>query len=144
MGKALSRKGAPAIYLGAAIINGMKFKGNHRVWPLKHATKGVLRECVVRTLAFPNGKWQFPSKSHGSPEGMIPIEEVFEPPPDLEDLLKDGEETSKGPKEKGELPNPKKRNRSITILRIGIHGPTPKCNGCREGSYNHTKECRCT
>ena len=151
-GKSFEPKGSPAIYLGAELINGMKFKGNHRVWPMNHASKGVLRECVVRTLAFPNGKWQFPLKSHESSERKIRVEEVFEPPPDLEDILKDVEEISKepagagqaakGPKEKAELPNPKKRNRSITTLRIGIHGPTPKCNGCREGSYNHTKECR--
>ena len=37
---------------------------------------------------------------------------------------------------------PKTRNRAITMLRIGIHGRTPKCFGCKEGTYDHTQECR--
>ena len=35
-----------------------------------------------------------------------------------------------------------KRHRSITKLRIATHGKTPKCEGCRNGSYNHSPACR--
>ena len=71
-GKSFEPKGSPAIYLGPELINGMKYKGNHRVWALNLATKGILRECVVRTLAFPNGKWQFPLKPQGKPRRVGP------------------------------------------------------------------------
>ena len=143
-GKSFEPKGSPAIYLGPELINGMKYKGNHRVWALNLATKGILRECVVRTLAFPNGKWQFPLKPQGKPEGLVPPGEVFEPPPDLGDILVDEGEIAveTNPKDEGRTPNPKRRNRSITTIRIGIHGPTPKCFGCKEGTYNHTQTCR--
>ena len=35
-----------------------------------------------------------------------------------------------------------KRHRSITDLRIAVHGKTPGCGGCSEGTYSHTPECR--
>ena len=69
---------------------------------------------------------------------------MFEPPPDLGDILVDEGEIAveTNPKDEGRTPNPKRRNRSITTIRIGIHGPTPKCFGCKEGTYNHTQTCR--
>ena len=89
----------------------------------------------------------------------------LEQPPELnsifedEDLLHDGK-GDKGtgqivsPKGSGQIvspseskcvplkPPPKARNRSITMLRIAAHGPTPKCQGCKEGSYAHSPDCR--
>ena len=41
------------------------YKGNHKVLPLDHLLKGSLKVRVVRTLAFPNGNWQFPLKATG-------------------------------------------------------------------------------
>ena len=69
---------------------------------------------------------------------------MFEPPPDLGILLVDEGEISveTNPKDEGRTPNPKRRKRSITTIRIGIHGPTPKCFGCKEGTYNHAQTCR--
>eukprot|EP00435_Cladocopium_sp_Y103_P019517 s1470_g4.t1 len=34
------------------------------------------------------------------------------------------------------------RNRSITAIRIAIHGPSKGCQACKDGTYSHTKECR--
>lgn len=46
-------KGKAAIYLGVEMIDGLKQKGNHRVWSLENHAKGVFRETVVRSLSFP-------------------------------------------------------------------------------------------
>ena len=35
-----------------------------------------------------------------------------------------------------------KRSRSITPMRTNIYGVTPKCDGCKYGTYSHTQECR--
>ena len=155
-GKSFEPRGQPALYLGAELINGMKYKGNHRVWPLDYCLKGVLREYVVRTLAFPNGKWQFPLKTPESPKESIHVQEL-EPPADLEEILQVEEEKDRdhrgksepgtkggepAPKPKDDDLGPKKRNRAITVLRIGVHGRTRHCLECSEGTYSHTKECR--
>ena len=152
-GKSFEPKGSPAVYLGAEFIKGMKYKGNHKVWPLNHVEKGSIFVYVVRTLAFPNGKWQFPLREVGDDRGMGPIDSLV-PPPELEDiqgerdLEREGDDervapkASSGSKVKDADPLPKKRNRSITALRIAIHGATPKCQGCKEGSYSHSKMCR--
>ena len=47
-------------------------------------------------------------------------------------------ETAGGSKEK----HNSKRNRSITLIRIGIHGPTKGCHACESGGYQHIKDCR--
>ena len=152
-GKSFEPKGSPAVYLGAELIKGMKYKGIHKVWPLKHIEKGSIFVYVVRTLAFPNGKWQFPLRESKDGVEMIQIDDMV-PPPELSDVSGagdcDGEEGSgrETPKEPLEHemaqgdPTPKKRNRSITAIRIAIHGATPKCEGCKEGTYSHTLECR--
>ena len=56
-------KGERALFLGAELTDGMKFKG-YLIWPL-----------VVRTLAVPPGPWQFPAKV-GKP---IEIEQPAQP-----------------------------------------------------------------
>ena len=75
-GKSFEPKGSPAVYLGAEFIKGMKYKGNHKVWPLNHVEKGSIFVYVVRTLAFPNGKWQFPLREVGDDRGMGPIDSL--------------------------------------------------------------------
>ena len=155
-GKSFEPKGRPAIYLGAELIHGMKFKGNHIVWPLENCLKGVYRETVVRTLAIPNGKWRFPLRASESSQGMAPIQS-YVPPPDLE-TIEEGESEFDNPidhpKNGGEESSSNKkgtedtvhtrmrRNRAITTIRIGIFGRTPKCDGCKHGTYGHTKACR--
>ena len=63
-------KGKAAIYLGVEMIDGLKQKGNHRVWSLENHAKGVFRETVVRSLSFPVGKWQFPLKEESKPNSV--------------------------------------------------------------------------
>ena len=155
-GKSFEPKGRPAIYLGAELIHGMKFKGNHIIWPLENCLKGVYRETVVTTLAIPNGKWRFPLKASESSQGMAPIQS-YVPPPDLE-TIEEGEiefdslfdhpkgSGEGGPSNKkdteGTMHTRMRRNRAITTIRIGIFGRTPKCDGCKLGTYGHTKACR--
>lgn len=167
--KSFAPRGAPAVYLGVELINGMKFKGNHIVWPIDHVKRDLVTVRVVRTLAFPQGRWQFPMRKVGNTDGDGSLDSLddLKPPPDLETLEEGGEEENgKGsgrdnPKEPSKRPDsllekeplsgsksldgypePKTRNRSITSMRIAIHGATKKCPGCKEGSYNHTGECR--
>ena len=45
-------------------------------------------------------------------------------------------ETAGGSKEK----HNSKRNRSITLIRIGIHGPTKGCHACESGGYTNTSK----
>ena len=156
-GGAFEPKGAPALYLGAELIAGMKFKGNHRVWPLDLQQKGVLREVVVRTLAIPNGKWRFPLKT----KQMTASLEGLHPPASLHDILDEPEDTPRASTKEtatceppapgaGLLPpsepsigaKPKPRHRAITRLRIAVHGKTKKCQGCKEGTYSHSDVCR--
>ena len=79
-GRTFEPKGVPALYLGAELIGGLKHKGNHKVLPLDHLLKGSLKVRVVRTLAFPNGKWQFPLKAAGSSEGQVQQDDFTLPP----------------------------------------------------------------
>ena len=58
-------KGEPALFLGAELNGGMKFKGLYRVLPLAAFKEGSMRERAVRTLAIPPGPWQFPAKVEG-------------------------------------------------------------------------------
>ena len=156
-GKSFEPKGSPALYLGAELIHGMKFKGNHIVWSLEHCLNGIHREKVVRTLAFPLGKWQFPLKSQDTKEERPSIQDL-KPPDELDNLVEEedleedepkvlpmpgGKETKPSEtKAKGETIPEKKRNRAVTTLRIAVHGPTPKCEGCKYGTYSHSSACR--
>lgn len=109
---------------------------------------GIHREKVVRTLAFPLGKWQFPLKSQDTKEERPSIQDL-KPPDELDNLVEEedleedepkvlpmrgGKETKPSEtKAKGETIPDKKRNRAVTTLRIAVHGPTPKCEGCKYG-----------
>lgn len=57
--------------------------------PLDHLLKGSLRVRVVRTLAFPNGNWQFSFKATGSSEGQVQLD-AFAPPPELKTMREEG------------------------------------------------------
>ena len=140
-------KGKAAIYLGVEMIDGLKQKGNHRVWSLENHAKGVFRETVVRSLSFPVGKWQFPLKEESKPNSV-----EDQPPPDFggdggnhdddDEGNPDDHQLRNLKESKKDSPKPKSRNRAITTMRIAIFGKTPKCDGCKHGSYNHSPECR--
>lgn len=44
---------------------------------------------MVRTLAFPNGNWQFSFKATGSSEGQVQLD-AFAPPPELKTMREEG------------------------------------------------------
>lgn len=110
---------------------------------------------VVRTLAFPLGKWQFPLKSHDTKEERPSIQDI-KPPDELDNLVEEEDLEEDEPhartggkgkkpsetKPKTETIPEKKRNRAVTTLRIAVHGPTPKCEGCKFGTYAHSSACR--
>ena len=93
----------------------------------------------------PNGKWSFPlakakKLDEDNPHHKLPPAEAFTAPPAetgevsvIVDREEEGAETS--------VPMAK-RHRAITRLRIAVHGKSPKCDGCKTGSYNHSPSCR--
>jgi hypothetical protein len=54
-------KGEGALFLGAEITDGMKFKGLYLTWPLQNFLEKSFKQKVVRTLAVPPGPWRFPA-----------------------------------------------------------------------------------
>ena len=157
-------KGEPALFLGAELTDGMLFKGCYRVWPLEQFQSGVFKEHVLRTIAIPNGQWKFAALTPQSVPALDPIadqeldvldggnSEGYSPSIASHDLNdKDCKEFwdsvgrddpapgAGGPT--AEKPKPR-RNRPITPLRIAIYGKTPGCDGCKEGTYSHSGECR--
>lgn len=68
-------KGEGALFLGAEITDGMKFKGLYLTWPLQNFLEKSFKQKVVRTLAVPPGPWRFPAKI-GKP---IEIEQPVQP-----------------------------------------------------------------
>ena len=154
-------KGEPALFLGAELVDGFLFKGNYRVWPLDAFEKGGFKEFVTRTLAIPNGGWTFPAiKAEASAfEEPIPepLDDEYEPTTpaesvaDPDQIREEKGEVEGKPVEAYPAPGagsspsgrPKlKRHRAITTLRIAVHGKTPGCDGCREGTYDHSQACR--
>ena len=141
-------RGKPALYLGPEVIAGMKFKGAHVVVSLRSIKDGDFVTTVTKDLAIPNGKWSFPMaqakiKDEDNPHHALPDVGSFTPP--AEEELPEPVEVPppivEGPNVEEEVPRVP-RNRAITRLRIAVHGKSPKCFGCRYGSYNHTVECR--
>ena len=69
---------------------------------------------------------------------------------DIQGFLDEMGESSKGGGESsgpasaraGLKPKPEGRNRKITKLRVASYGPTKGCEACKQGSDNHSKECR--
>ena len=53
-----------------------------------------------------------------------------------------GESGNAAPKSSKREKSKPKRNRQITKLRIAVHGPTKGCQACKDGTYDHAKECR--
>ena len=68
-------KGEGALFLGAEITDGMKFKGLYLTWPLQNFLEKSFKQKVVTTLAVPPGPWRFPAKI-GKP---IEIEQPVQP-----------------------------------------------------------------
>ena len=157
-------KGEPGLFLGAELTDGMLFKGCYKVWPLEQFKNGVFKQHVSRTLAIPNGEWNFPAVVPALVPELDPVafkelemedDDFYEPsiapsiksePDDLdcrefwETLGEDGPAPGAGIRTEGE-PKPR-RNRPITPLRIAVWGKTPACDGCKEGTYAHSKDCR--
>ena len=107
-------KGEPALFLGAELIDGMLFKGNYRVWPMEHFHQGVYKEFVTRTIAIPNGQWQFPaSKAAEAPVLDARAEEELEDisytpslASEIGDDLGEGEREDLGDPKEGVCPAP--------------------------------------
>ena len=165
-------KGEPALFLGAELIDGQRFKGLYRVWPLSMFNQGLLRERVVRTLAVPPGPWQFPAKigsainqpSSDQPGYLGPEKTRESVNAEFDRFHREMEERnehffgmdSKDSKEPLKPTSPargagsgaeggsngKERNRAITKLLIAVHGPTKHCQACKDFTYSHTKACQ--
>ena len=190
-------KGEGALFLGAELIDALKFKGLYRTWPLSAFRDKVFKERVVRTLAVPPGSWQFPAKIGyvdslkpqdqpgylGEASGMTKLDD-FENmldsiQSDMDKRLQEVEDERAGEGEtglalragggsgpgtiesetgKGETglalragggsgpegleSAEKTRNRTITKVRVAVHGPTKGCHACRSETNDHTPICR--
>ena len=150
-------KGEPALYLGPEVIDGMRFKGAHQVVTMRSIKDGAFRVVITKDLAVPNGKWSFPlakakALDEQNPHHQLPSIDSLAPPagaldedieqptpgkPRVDDVGPRAEATRAD-----ETSEKVSRNRAITKSRIAVHGKTPKCDGCRSGSYNHNKVCR--
>ena len=150
-------KGEPALYLGPEVVDGMRFKGAHQVVTLRSLQDGGFRVVITKDLAVPNGKWSFPlakakALDEENPHHKLPSTESLAPPAGALDESIEQQTPGKprvdevGPKAEAtraeEASEKFSRNRAITKLRLAVHGKTPKCDGCRTGSYNHNKACR--
>ena len=157
-------KGEGALFLGGELIAGQKFKGLYHVMPLSSFKDETFRERVVRTIGLPPGPFQFPAKVEGRDSLKINVEPGYLGEISDDDRVEDDEgldhdiqgfldemgESSKGGGESsgpasaraGLKPKPGGRNRKITKLRVASYGPTKGCEACKQGSDNHSKECR--
>ena len=150
-------KGEPALYLGPEVVDGMRFKGAHQVVTLRSLKDGGFRVVMTKDLAVPNGKWSFPlakakAFDEENPHHKLPSTESLAPPAGALDESIEQQTPGKprvdevGPKAEAtraeEASEKFSRNRAITKLRLAVHGKTPRCDGCRTGSYNHNKACR--
>ncbi|CAL1164086.1 unnamed protein product [Cladocopium goreaui] len=125
--------------------------GLYRAWPVDQFKEGVLRERVVRALAIPPATWALADADKDREQFLEDIARHArggetsladtaggEPPKSHEKHEASLAETAGGSKEK----HNSKRNRSITLIRIGIHGPTKGCHAFESGGYQHIKDCR--
>ena len=108
------------------------------MWSCQCSKQGSFEKKVTKDLALTNGKWSFPlatarKTEDANPRHVLPEPESFSPP---EEDLPPGRPVPETPG------GTQTRNRAITKLRIAVHGKTPKCIDCIEGSYNHNEECR--
>ena len=133
-------RGEASLYMGPSIIDGLRHKGVHLVAPVERIREGDFSIVATKELAVPNGKWSFPLArakrlDEDNPHHRLPPSESFVAPP--------GEFEQPHAIADGDLETQTvKRHRSITKLRIATHGKTPKCEGCKSGSYNHSPACR--
>ena len=123
--------------MGPEVIAGMKFKGAHVVVSMQSLKqRGFEKKILLSQMG--SGKRSFPlatacKTEDANPHHALPEPEGFTPPE---------EELPSGPPVPETPGGTQTRNPAITKLRIAVHGKTPKCIGCIEGSYNHNKECR--
>ena len=122
----------PALYIGPEILSGLRCKDIHVLLDLQELTShNHIREIRTRDFVSPAGTWAFPlskvpmlQSPHVQP--VIQTSDMVQSPIGVpDDLL---EEVS--------------RNRSITKRRLHQYGITDTCNGCINGTYSHTPDCR--
>lgn len=130
--KTFGPNGRPALYIGPEILPGLRCKDIHALLDLQELTShDHVREIRTRDFVPPAGPWAFPFSKipmlqslHVQPK-IRTTEAVHSPIEVSDELLED-------------VP----RNRSITKRRISQYGITDNCNGCINGTYSHTPECR--
>ena len=130
--KSFGPNGKAALYLGPEVAPSMGCKDVHVLLDLTALTsRGEVREILTRDFVPPQGSWVFPlTRVH-----MLKSPRTF-PDVSIED---DDNQDGDGPPD-DDPTNP--RNRSITKRRIHRFGPTEHCDGCLNGTYGHTPECR--
>ena len=115
------------------------------VAPLSSVREGDFSVVTTKELAVRNGKWSFPlakaeKLDEDNPHHKLPLAEAFTAPP-----AEPGEVPVMADREEGGAETSvrmTKRRRAMTRLRIAVRGWSPKCDGCRTGSYNHSASCR--
>ena len=121
---------------------------------------GDVAITVTEDLNVPNGFPLAKAKAldEDNPHHKLPPAESFASPNDsyeVEDEAAEGEPAEAenhplephpaagvGESEEEDRPPKPVRHRAITNLRITVHGKTPRSDGCRLGTYNHSPACR--
>ena len=142
-------RGEPSLYLGPVVVDGLRHQGVHLVAPLRSVKEGDFTAVSTKDLAVPNGRWSFPLAKarvldEENPHHRLPAAESFVAPPELAAPAAEAEGgiADEAPRAESPVVAAPKRNRAITTLRIAVHGKSPKCDGCRHGTYNRTAACR--
>eukprot|EP00435_Cladocopium_sp_Y103_P071759 s497_g38.t1 len=127
--KSFSPNGKPAIYLSPEVSPGLKSKDVHLLLDLSLLTStGQIREIITRDFVEPSGSWVFPLTRVTM---LKPLDPQL-PPRDVSAVVQDDDAHA----------SPQVRNRSITKRRIERFGQTDLCDGCINGTYQHTQACR--
>ena len=121
--KSLSPNGKPAIYVGPEVHSGMRCKDVHVLLDLTLlSSSDRVREIITRDFIAPTGPWIFPLTKIPMLRTLTP--EIPVPPAVSDDAVEPA------------------RHRSITRRRLLAYGHTEACEGCLNGTYQHTAECR--
>ena len=127
--KSFSPNGKAAMYLGPEVVPGMGCKDVHILLDLTLLTsRGEIREILTRDFIPPTGSWLFPLTRVFMLKSPHALLDTPDPPDDDPDANADD----------GDVP----RNRAITKRRVHQYGPTDLCDGCLNGTYQHTSACR--
>ena len=117
------------------MVPGMGCKDVHILLDLSVLTsRGEIREILTRDFVPPTGPWQFPLTR----VSMLKNPNAIPAPDAPDDDDDDDDDDAPGDDDNPDIP----RNRSVTKRWVQFYGPAELCDGCLNGTYQHTSTCR--